>query len=260
MQLYLYDHTTDSIIEMIGTPGPDTTAINTYVPGTYTSVFSFYNSGVQQVGQWLNTDPGVVTFVWKVGAFPGENPSDGGQDLTRILEANDETFTLGKGQQIAAFDRELRTAVGTSTSAEFNGIGHSWGLAAITSAEVAGSDYANVVSLAGAGMPEGWVKHEGTVYSHFSYRDALSMAQQSGVVWEGNNPGASADFVQHQYARDGDYRLLLPTSTAPYAGGVSVTPPAEFLGSTHALDNHNLIASDDPENARVLRDVRDTLK
>lgn len=55
VQLYLYDPSSLSIVEMIGTPGPETTAINTYIPGTFTSLFSFYHGDVQQVGSWLDS-------------------------------------------------------------------------------------------------------------------------------------------------------------------------------------------------------------
>lgn len=257
VQLYLYDPATSSIIEMIGTPGPDTTAVNTYVPGTYTSRFGFYDGSVQQVGRWLNErDSSQVTFVWKVGVFPGENDVTGGADLFRIGEANDQDFTLGKGKQVAAFASELHASLGpTTTTADFNAIGHSWGLAAVTSAEVAGAHFDNVISLAGAGMPDGWEKQDGTTYSHFSYRDALSMAQQTGTVWGGHNPGTSADFIQHQYSRDGDFEVVIPSPGAPYPGAMSTTPPAELLGSTDAMGNHNLIASGAADNWDALNDV-----
>lgn len=47
------------------------------------------------------------------------------------------------------------------------------------------------------------------------FRDlALSMAQQTGVVWDGHNPGTSVDFTEHQYTRDGDYEVLIPSEAA----------------------------------------------
>ncbi|MFC4138091.1 MULTISPECIES: hypothetical protein [unclassified Microbacterium] len=253
--LCYYDHKTDSIIEMIGEITPETTEINTYVPGTYTSALSFYGGGVQQVGEWLHgRDPNIVSFVWKVGSFPGENPTTGGADLTRIGEANDEDYTLGKGAQVAAFQTELHTATGP-TNADFNGIGHSWGLAAITSAEVAGARFDNVVSLAGAGMPEIWRPNPGTEYAHYSYTDILSMGQDLGLVWNGRNPDADPAFDSTVYERDGDFDLPLYSGTSPYTGTPTANPAPTIPASTKAMDNHNLIATNKPENRRGLESV-----
>lgn len=254
--LYYYDHRTDSIIEMIGEITPETTEINTYVPGTFTSAFSFYDNGVQQVGRWLNAqDPGVVTFVWKVGAFPGETPATGGAHIfPDILEADDVDFTLEKGKQLADFQAELRASV-TQKSADFNGVGHSWGLAAVTSAEVAGADFDTVVSLAGAGMPSEWEAQAATDYAHYSYVDVLSMAQESGLVWEGRNPGDDPSFDSHIYARDGDFDLPLATGVNPQTGMPSQNPVPTIPASTVAFDNHNLIASDNTSNRKALREM-----
>lgn len=56
VQLYLYEPDSQSIIEMIGTLDVNTTDVITYVPGTFTSVHSFYGDQVQQVGRWLRTN------------------------------------------------------------------------------------------------------------------------------------------------------------------------------------------------------------
>ncbi|WP_226533893.1 hypothetical protein [Microbacterium paraoxydans] len=258
--LYYYDHQTDSIIEMIGEITPETTEINTYVPGTYTSALSFYDGGVQQVGEWLHDrDPSIVTFVWKVGSFPGENPTTGGADLTRIGEADDEDYTLGKGEQVASFQAELRAATGP-TDADYNGIGHSWGLAAITSSEIAGANFDNVVSLAGAGMPETWHPNPGTEYAHYSYTDILSMGQDLGLVWDGRNPDADPAFDSTIYTREGDFDLPLYSGTGPYTGMPPMDPAPTIPASTTAMDNHNLIATDKPDNRRVLWDVLKVLQ
>lgn len=255
--LYYYDQSTDSIVEMIGSIGPDTSEINTYVPGTFTSALSVYRGEVQQVGDWLSEqDPGVVTFVWKMGAFPGENAISGVADIARVFEANDVGFTLGKGEDIAGFQDELHVAVG-DTAADFNAIGHSWGLAAITSSEVAGAHYDSVVSLAGAGMPPGWEASAGTNYSHYSYTDVLSMAQATGTVWDGRVPGDDPAFESRIYEREGDFTLVVQPYVSP--GGVSVpvpaAPPAEISATIRLLENHNLIATSVDENLRALNDL-----
>ncbi len=264
VQLYLYEPSTQSIIEMIGTPGPDTTAINTYVPGTFTSVFSFYNGGVQQVANWLQErDPGQVTFVWKGGTFPGENPATGeAQIVPRILEANFQPFATVKGLQVAEFESEMRAATTSAAGADHNGMGHSWGLPVITSAEVAGVHYDHVVSLSGAGMPASWEAQDGTAYSHYAYRDALTMAQQTGQVWDGRNPGTSSDFEQHQYSTPKDVTIVTPPVMNPLSGGRPdvLIPGVVIPATTDPIGNHDLVASSKEENIRVLRDVLNELQ
>lgn len=258
IQLYLYEPAKGNIIEMIGTPGPTTTGINTYVPGTFTSVFSFYSEGVQQIATALNAaDPGQVFFIWKGGLFPGENPETGEAFLPRVLEANFEPWALAKGHWIAEFDIELRAATTSSVTATHNGVGHSWGLAAITSSEVAGTHYDHVISLSGAGMPSTWDAQPGTRYSHYAYRDALTMAQQTGQVWEGNNPGTSSDFEQHQYATPKDVTVVTPPIIDPFTAGIprTLVAPVVIPATTDPIGNHDLIASSKSENVLVINDV-----
>lgn len=80
----------------------------------------------------------------------------------------------------------MRAATTSSVGASHNAIGYSWGLAAVTSSESPQTHYDHVVSLSGAGMPSGWEPQHGTVYSHYAYRDALTMcpAERSGMVGE----------------------------------------------------------------------------
>lgn len=254
VQLYLYDQPTHSIIEMIGEIGPHTTDINTYVPGTYTSAFSLYRGEVQQVGRWFAANSGgsMATLVWKSGEFPGENEHHGGAGVLGLLEANDEGFALRKGEEIARFQDELRIAT-REVRVDYNAIGHSWGLAAVTASEMAGAEYDNVGSLAGAGMPSGWEPREGTQYDHFSYTDLLSMGQATGVVWGGRNPGDHPAFESHIYEHESDFTIVVPTQ---YAVGGALTPPvpaAELPANWNSVDTHNLIASNDPRNERAMR-------
>lgn len=261
VQLYLYEPDSQSIIEMIGTLDESTTDVVTYVPGTYTSVHSFYGDQVQQVGRWLQTnDPRVVTFVWKEGLFPGEDVASGGMDLARILEANDEGAAVDTGRLIADFQQELLSSSPEAESAQQDGMGHSWGLAGITSSEVAGAKYSQVHSLAGAGMPRGWTSSPDTEYFHWGYTDALSIAQGTGTVWDGRIPTRDAAFASHVYGRDGDFTLYLPAGTSPGAVVVSPEPPPSVPLTTAPIANHNLIASDDPDNKTALRDIRRELQ
>ena len=241
VQLYLYDKENSRIIEMIGTPGPDTTRVLSYVPGTYTGMDSFFTGGVQQVAKYLvENTPGTVAFVYKDGIFPGEKHGQSADpNLFRIGEANDQAFTLEAGKTLAGFEAGMRAdpALG---NAEQIGIGHSWGLANVVSSEEAGARYDKVISLAGAGMPEGWVPKEGTSYSNFYYYDILIHAQSKGLVWSGNNPVSSSDFDQYYYNDD---RIQ-----------------GKFINSWEEkdalMDNHNRIVRDSKDNRQALRDMK----
>ena len=229
------------------------------MPGTFNSAFSFYGGGVQQVGTWLqSTDPSQVTFVWKQGLFPGEDPETGDvQILPRIIEANFSFWADYTGSHLADFQAEMRAATTSSVGASHNAIGYSWGLAAVTSSESPQTHYDHVVSLSGAGMPSGWEPQHGTVYSHYAYRDALTMAQQSGQVWSGNNPGTSSAYEQHHYATPEDVNVVIPPILNPFAGeGAKVVVPLTVVqATTDPLGNHELIASNDVRNWSALGDV-----
>lgn len=256
VQLYLYEPESQSIVEMVGTLDENTTDVVTYVPGTYTSIHSFYGDEVQQVGRWLNqNDPRLVAFVWKQGLFPGENTETGGMNLGRILEANIGEAALQKGELIADFQNQLTESSLYVASAQTDGIGHSWGLPALTSSEVAGARYDQVHSFAGAGVPREWVANADTRYLHWSYNDAVSMAQSSHLVWAGNVPSTNAAFDSRQYARAGDFEIYLPSPTSGGATVFSPQMPTSIPATLRPLENHNLIASDSTANHRVLRDT-----
>lgn len=242
VQLYLYDPERSRIVEMFGTPSEETTTTVTYSPGTGTTVDSFHGGGVQQVARWLtDQDAGTVAFVWKDGEFPGG-----------ILEANDTDFALDAGERLARFQTEVHSDPHLGSTYDV-GIGHSWGLAAVTSSEVGGAGYDQVESLAGAYVPPGWEADPDTQYSHQTYRDFLSIFQDMGVVGEGRNPDVTEPFASSTYDRPGDFTWYLPDgSSGP--GGISVPsgPPPGIDVTTSPVENHSLIASDNAENLFVL--------
>ncbi|MGZ0069006.1 hypothetical protein [Microbacterium arborescens] len=259
VQLYLYDPDSHSIIEMIGTPGPATTAMMTYVPGTFTSEFSFYDGSAQQVGRWLNKqDPGIVTFVWKEGLFPGEDIATGGTDVSRIFEANEEGRAVKAGADLARFRSEVLTSSPTLAASLQLGMGHSWGLLPVTSSESGDAHYDQVHSLAGAGMTEAWERDEGTEYYHWAYTDFLTMLQETGMVWDGKIPANDPAFTSRVFEREGDFTLYLPQPVSP--GGVQFNPPPSIPATTNAEENHSLIASERPENRDALYEMLDAVQ
>ncbi|WP_150953987.1 hypothetical protein [Microbacterium testaceum] len=80
------------------------------------------------------------------------------------------------------------------------------------------------------------------------------MAQQLGVVWDGQNPNTNAAFGSHVYARDGDFALPIGDPSVPQVYGMGAEQPT-FRGSVSPAENHNLIASDQSENQKALEDI-----
>ena len=133
-------------------------------------------------------------------------------------------------------------------------IGHSWGLANVTSAEVAGAHYDKVVSLSGAGMLPEWRPDPTTAYSDFSYQDLLQEAQSLDVVWDGNNPRSNPAFEHGEYFRGPDDGILDNAAVTVNANGVPQSSvDARAFGVL--MDNHNLVTQVVPDNRRALEAV-----
>jgi hypothetical protein len=163
----------------------------------------------------------------------------------RIGEANDENLARTSGQQLASFESGMR-ADPYLNGAEQTGIGHSWGLANLTSSEVAGTRYDKVISLAGAGMLPDWKPQPTTQYSNLYYYDLLVHGQgvtnpitNKGVVWDGNNPIYRDEFEQHYYRGPDDDQLN---------GAINTVEEGNIL-----MNNHSLIASNSEDNKKALR-------
>lgn len=138
----------------------------TYVPGTFTSMNSFYTGEAQKMSGWMmrHHSGDTVAFVFKDGMFPGESEPDGAVYVSRIAEANDLALAISAGQQLASFEHGLRED-----------------------------------PLTGAGMPEGWKANPETSYSDYSYFDALQEARETETVWGGNVPRKDPAFMHGPY-------------------------------------------------------------
>ncbi|MBM3714916.1 MAG: hypothetical protein FJW64_04140 [Actinobacteria bacterium] len=253
VQLFLFRPEDDEIVEMIGTPGPDTKRVLTYVPGTFTTRHSFYRNEVQQVAGWLVDEGAVdVAFVWKGAEFPGDDemPGVAGQ-VGGLLEANEQDRAAPAADALRLFREEVDrdAALGAATQI---GMGHSWGLVPLTGSEGAGVHYDQVHSLAGAWVPQGWHPDADTRYSHWSYVDGLSVAQDFLPVGEGRNPDVVSSFDSHVFELPGDFKVSFQDPTVPDPTFVPLT--------THPLRNHNLIASSSRENEHVLASIAEAMK
>ena len=231
LQLYVYDPAHHRVVEMIGSAGAAPSHVITYVPGTFSDLEGFWSGDTQQVARRLvgeaPTGESAVAFVWKDGVFPAEKSPVNRDEMAYFMEANDEPRAEPVGRDLARFREGLGVHLPAST---YSALGHSWGTAAVTSAEVHGAHWDHVLSLSGAGVPEGWHRAEGTTYRDFSYFDGLQVAQKLRQVWHGRNPRAGDRFYHGEY----------------YA------PPS---GVPDLLSDHALIAQDVPENDQALKDM-----
>lgn len=253
VQLYLYDRDFSRIVEVVGDLSTAPERVITYVPGTFTSLASFYEGTAQQVArEMVRAAPGTVSFVYKDGRFPGEDADSGEANPLRIREANDHDRAAEAGRQLARFESGMRVDPSVAT-AEQDAIGFSWGLANVTSSEVAGTEFDKVLSLSGAGMPLEWKPDPDTVYADFSYRDMLQEAQQFGVVWDGNNPRSHPAFEHGGYYVGPDDEILDRADSSSLGRPTVSVPPGYFDVLT---ENHTLIATDDPANWKALRDIK----
>jgi hypothetical protein len=244
VQLYLYDPDHSRIIQILGTPSADTSHVITYVPGTFTNIDSFYDKSSQQfAAQLLTGYPDAVAFVYKDGVFPGGDDGTDAINYARIGEANDPARALAAGRQLAQFEQGLSTDP-TLAAAQSTAIGHSWGLTNITSSEISGAHYNQVISLSGAGMPAGWEASPSTSYTDYSYYDILQEAQGLGLVWGGDVPRADPAFTHGPYYQG----PVDPIEYGPFGAPDGVDQGV-------LLNNHNLIATNTPANAKVLKDV-----
>ena len=244
VQLYLYDRAGSRIVEMLGTPGPETVRSVTYVPGTFTGLDSFYTGAVQQIGRHLVSNlPDTVAFVYKDGIFPGEERASAGSNPIRIMEANDQDLARTAGARLAGFGEGIRADPALNSVSRI-GIGHSWGLANLTSSEVAGAEYDTVISLSGAGMLPDWKPGRRTGYFDLSYNDILQAAQRDGRVWDGNFPRNNRGFTSLPYYEGPEDDELR---------GKSLLDTYDVLRV--ATKNHSLIAQDTEANKKALQDL-----
>ncbi|MDF2991689.1 MAG: hypothetical protein K0S37_2203 [Microbacterium sp.] len=256
VQLYLYQPATNRLIEMLGTPGPVTSRVLTYVPGTFTRVDSFYRGEVQGISQWMtDQDRAMVTFVWKGGDFPGDDEYAGQAGFgIGLLEANDPDRAASAGEALARLQREVASDPALAHARQL-AAGHSWGIVPITASEMRGSHYDQVHSLSGAWVPEGWTPNSRTSYSHWSYTDALSMAQDALLVSAGRAPDTVPVFESHIYETPTDTDVPLGGDLAPF---LEPDGPSQRV-SLSPLSNHNLIAEVSADNIGPMNDLRKKL-
>ncbi len=266
VQLFTYDPENYRIVEAINyviwdeeqgryveRETPPTTVF-TYVPGTSSNMEDFYKNDNYQgfVNALMQGHPESAAFVYKDGLFPGERP---GSDP--LGEAKDQGFALNAGETLYQFQQDIGRDV-TLQGANQVAIGHSWGLANVTSSEVAGAKYDQVISLAGAFMPDGWEPRPGTDYSHYSYADWLEGVHKVDPlvpfvqIGSGDFPSENPAFDRHFYEGPNDDDLVPQLGLDPNENAREILEAKEAW-----LGNHELIHSGANDNIAVIRDVKD---
>lgn len=222
----------------------------TYVPGTSSNMEDFYKGENYQgfVNALMEGRDDSVAFVYKDGWFPGEDKP--GDIPSAMSEASDQQRALDGGVVLDTFhDDVLRES--QLSGAKQVAIGHSWGLADVTASEVAGAHYDEVISLAGAYMPDGWTPDPNTEYSHYSYPDWLEYAHKvddivpGNLVGSGDFPSENGSFEHHFYEAKDDDKLI---PKAPWEIGEAYDA---------WMANHELIHQGYGENVPVVSDVKD---
>lgn len=188
--LVVYDPAGERIVEMLGTPGPGTKEVITYLPGTGANMAGFYEGSTQQVANFLVQADGsnsTVAFVYKDGPWASWLPWESTSNINPIHAAKE-------GVQLAQFQQALALE-GDFTGAQWNGMAHSAGMTSLSASERAGAHYDQVLSLGGAMLFPGWEADPNTGYQHFQYGlDAINFANPIGDL-----PVESGAFSNHVF-------------------------------------------------------------
>ena len=140
-QIVLFDPEGDgAMVEMFGSPGPETQNAGIYVPGTGSNLENFVN--VAEKAKRLRGDNS-VTFAWLGGDFP-----DG-------AEAGSAAHAMALAPGLASFTHQVRQELihaGSPSTAEISLEGHSYGGAVVGYTENFSPDAQTVLHIESAGM------------------------------------------------------------------------------------------------------------
>lgn len=255
VQLYLYDRGRSQIIEMVGNL-ERADVIMTFMPGTNTTMESFYTStsrqGITALTNWQvnNTQFGteVAGFVVKQGDFPQLSADI----IATGPQNNDMMEKLGRAYAQFSFELEALTLHTPVVSVE-----HSAGSAAGGAAEMAGAHFAARVSLAGIGMTYDWRNQPGTEYFAMQAPNDINKNFDGVQAW---NWGYAIKATEQNGFTELDSGI---NGTSPTVWGVgAVSPPiALAMEASSQLEHHNQIISGDvSENRTVLNEIRRILE
>ncbi len=255
VRLYAYRPERETIIEMFGDP-ERATAILSFMPGTNTTMESFYAStaqaGITALTDWevRNADPNfpIAGFVVKQGAFPQLSLDI----LATGPQNNDMTEVLGV--RYAEFVDELRAV---SPDAPIVSVEHSFGSAVGGEAERLGAGFDTRIMLAGIGMTDAWRPDPAT--DHYALQAPNDINRHLDGIQAGNwgyaiSPSEANGVTELDPAIPGT--PLWAQLAAPFSPTIAAV--ADIVSG---LDHHNQIISGNPaENRTVLRQLQSTLR
>lgn len=255
VQLYLYDRGQSQIIEMVGDP-ERADVIMTFMPGTNTTMESFYTSttrqGITALTNWqvnnaqFGTD--VAGFVVKQGDFP--------QLSTDIIATGPQNNDMMEklGQSYAQFSFELDAL---SPHTPVVSIEHSAGSGAGGAAEMAGAHFAARVTLAGIGMTYDWRSQPGTDYYAMQAPNDINKNFDGIQAWNWGyaiKATEQSGFTELDSGIDG-------TSSLVWGVGAISPPVALAVEASSQLEHHNQIISGEvKDNETVLYEIRRILE
>lgn len=225
--LVVYDPSKERIVEMIGSPGPNTKTVLTYLPGTSADMNGFYSGSTQQVATYLaqsDRSGGTVAFVYKDGpwlTWPLQSVGRTNIDMGFAAKEGAQLADFQAAMQMEPYLKDARTAA----------LAHSAGMSILSASEVSGAHYDKELSLGGAMLAPGWHADSATDYYHYQYGvDAINYANGLGDL-----PAESNIFEQ---------RVLAPHADT-------------FLGVKfqNEISNHLRIASGPAQNQTALQSM-----
>ncbi len=169
--LISFDPAADRIIEMIGTIGPETQNIVSYVPGTTANMDGFYGRSTQEFSQYLvdNASPpgSTVAFVYKDSPFPTFDPRG----------VYHSSWAASVGDPYARFHSAL--GFENPGGIPVTSIEHSFASSVGGYAEMQGVEFDRRIVLGGIGMTDGWSPNSGTDYYSFTGdHDVIRVARE----------------------------------------------------------------------------------
>lgn len=166
--LISFDPAADRIIEMIGSLGPDTLNIVSYVPGTDAAMDGFYERSTQEFSQYLVDNavpPGsTVAFVYKDSPFPTF-------DARGVYHSS---WAASVGDPYARFQVALEFE--NPGAIPVTSIEHSFASSVGGYAEIQGVQFERRIVLGGIGMTDGWTSNPSTDYYSFTGGDDIIRA------------------------------------------------------------------------------------
>lgn len=255
VNLYLYEPDDGAVIEVFGDPAT-ASAILSFMPGTNTSMESFYestpSSGLTALTRWqvenASSRHPVAGFVVKQGEFP----QLGGNILATGPQNNDMAEALGA--KYVTFAAELSAI---APHAPVVSVEHSFGSAVGGVAETSGAGFDARVMLAGIGMTSDWRADPRTDHYAMQAPNDVNRHLDGAQAW---NWGYAITPSQSNGITELDSGIAGTPAWVQVAAVLS--PPVAVVADViSGVEHHGQIISADPgANQTVIRNLQAILE